>query len=113
MGTKRYPIITLCGSTKFKEDFLKAQEQLTLAGNIVLTVGLYGHADNKYGTVITPEVKAMLDDMHKARIDLSDAIFVINKDGYIGESTMVEIAYARQTGKIILYMYPRSKEACP
>lgn len=102
----KYEVITLCGSTKFKDDFIKAQEFLTLAGCIVISVGLFGHADKKYTTAITPEIKMMLDDMHKRKIDMADSIFVINRDGYIGESTKSEIEYALKTGKQVAYMFP-------
>lgn len=98
-------IVTLCGSTKFKDDFIEAQEFLTLAGMIVISVGLFGHADNKYGNVISQETKIMLDEIHKRKIDMSDSIFVINRDDYIGESTKSEIEYAKQTGKKIKYMF--------
>lgn len=100
-----YEVVTLCGSTKFKEDFVKAQEFLTLAGCIVISVGLFGHADGKYKKEITAEVKTMLDDMHKRKIDMADSIMVINRDGYIGESTKSEIEYAKKTGKEIRYMF--------
>ncbi len=102
----KYEVITLCGSTKFKDDFIKAQEFLTLAGCIVISVGLFGHADKKYTTAITPEVKMMLDDMHKRKIDMADSIFVVNRGGYIGESTKSEIEYALKTGKQVTYMFP-------
>lgn len=101
----KYEVVTLCGSTKFKNDFIKAQEFLTLTGCIVISVGLFGHADNKYQTEITSDIKNMLDDMHKRKIDMADSIFVINRDDYIGESTRSEIAYARITGKKIKYMF--------
>ena len=101
-----YEIVTLCGSTRFKNDFVKAQEDMTLKGYIVITVGLYGHADKKYETVITPSIKVMLDDMHKRKIDIADSIMVINKDDYIGESTRSEIEYAKQSGKKVYYMFP-------
>ena len=97
-------VITLCGSTKFKEQFMEVQEKLTLEGNIVISVGLFGHSDNKYGTIITKEVKNMLDELHKRKIDLSDEIFVINVGGYIGESTRGEIEYALDKGKIVRYL---------
>ena len=98
----KYKIITLCGSTKFKDDFIKEQKRLTLQGNIVLTVGLFGHSgDNE---VWNEGVKELMDDMHKRRIDLSDEIFVINKNGYIGESTKSEIEYALKTNKAVHYM---------
>lgn len=104
-----YKVITLCGSTKFKEDFLRVQEELTLQGNIVLSVGLFAHADNKLN-VITDEIKVMLDDMHKRRIDMADAIYVINKDGYIGESTKSEIWYSILNNKEIIYMEPLNQK---
>lgn len=40
----KYSVITLCGSTRFKEEFMEMQKKLTLAGNIVISVGLFGHA---------------------------------------------------------------------
>ena len=99
-----FKVITLCGSTKFKEEFLKMQKELTLQGNIVISVGLFGHADGDYQTVLTEEVKIMLDEMHKSKIDMADEIFVINVGGYIGSSTKSEIEYALKTGKKINYL---------
>lgn len=101
----KYEVITLCGSTKFKDEFIEAQECLTLDGKIVISVGLFGHADCKYGVEITDDVKTMLDDMHKRKIDIADRVFVVNKDGYIGQSTASEIAYAKQIGKPVSYMF--------
>ena len=95
-----YKVITLCGSTRFKEDFERVNKELTLAGNIVISVGCFGHA----GDVFTDEQKVMLDDIHKRKIDMADAIYVINKDGYIGESTRSEIQYAARLGKHIVFM---------
>jgi len=95
-----YKVITLCGSTRFKEDFERVNRELTLAGNIVISVGCFGHS----GDVFSDEQKIMLDDIHKRKIDMADAIYVINKDGYIGSSTKSEIQYALRTGKQIIYM---------
>ena len=98
----KYKVITLCGSTKFKNEFLEIQKKLTLEGNIVISVGLFGHSgDNE---VWAPGTKEMLDDMHKRKIDMADEIFVINVNGYIGESTKSEIDYAKEKGKIINYL---------
>lgn len=99
-----YKVITLCGSTRFKNDFLRIQRDLTLSGHIVISVGLYGHADGEYEKGINEEIKIMLDDMHKRKIDMSDEVFIINRDGYIGESTKSEIDYAINTGKKVSYM---------
>lgn len=99
---KDYKIITLCGSTKFKDDFMRVQKELTLQGYIVISVGLFGHSgDNE---VWSEGTKEMLDDMHKRKIDLADAIYVINKDGYIGKSTQSEIEYALENKKEIIFM---------
>ena len=96
----QYKVITLCGSTRFKEDFERINKELTLAGNIVISVGAFGHS----GDTFTEEQKIMLDDIHKRKIDMADAIYVINKGGYIGSSTRSEIQYALRTGKQIIYM---------
>lgn len=98
----KYRVITLCGSTRFKDDFIREQKRLSLEGNIVISVGLFGHSgDNE---VLSEGVKEMLDDMHKRKIDMADEVFIINKDGYIGSSTRSEIEYAKRTGKGIKYM---------
>ena len=106
---ENYKVITLCGSTRFKDEFLEAQKRLTLEGNIVISVGLFGHSgDNEVwenmdeGTLT--KTKEMLDDMHKRKIDMADEIYVINVGGYIGESTRSEIEYAKATGKEIWYL---------
>ena len=104
-----YKIITLCGSTRFKEEFLEVQKRLTLEGNIVISVGLFGHSGDsevwenmEEGTVT--KTKEMLDDMHKRKIDLADEIYVVNPGGYIGLSTRSDIAYAKAHGKKIRYL---------
>ncbi len=97
-----YKIITLCGSTRFKEDFLEVQKKLTLAGSIVISVGCFGHSGD--AEAMTDETKQMLDDMHKRKIDLADEIYVINRNGYIGDSTKSEIEYAISHGKPVRYM---------
>lgn len=98
----KYKVITLCGSTRFKDTFLDVQKKLTLEGNIVISVGLFGHAGDD--EVWTPGTKEMLDDMHKRKIDMADEIFVIDPGRYIGESTRSEITYAMQTGKAVRYL---------
>ena len=99
---KNYKIVTLCGSTRFKEQFMEVQKRLTLEGCIVISVGLFGHSGDD--DVWKPGVKEMLDDMHLRKIDLADEIYVINVNGYIGESTRREIAYAKQAGKPVRYL---------
>ena len=107
----KYKVITLCGSTRFKDEFMEAQKRLTLEGNIVISVGLFGHSgDHEVWENMDEETltatKEMLDDMHKRKIDMADEIFVINVGGYIGESTRSEIEYAVIHGKTVKYLEP-------
>lgn len=97
-----FKIITLCGSTKFKEQFIAEQKRLTLEGNIVISVGLFGHSGDHEAWAT--ETKEMLDEMHKRKIDLADEIFVINVGNYIGSSTKSEIDYANKTNKPVRFL---------
>lgn len=96
-------IICLCGSTKFKEVFLKAQKEFTLKGVIVLSVGFFGHAD---GWEDSEHLKPLLDELHLRKIDMADAVFVLNEGGYIGESTAREIEYAVRKSLPVNYLEP-------
>ena len=95
----KVPIICLCGSTKFKEEFLEVNKAFTLEGAIVLMPGVFGHSGDK----ITDEEKTKLDILHKYKIIMSDAIYVINKNNYIGQSTKKEIEFAKALNKPIYY----------
>ena len=103
-----YKVPGVC-ECSFKNEFMEAQKRLTLEGNIVISVGLFGHSgDNEVwenmdeGTLT--RTKEMLDDMHLRKIDMADEIFVINVGGYIGTSTKSEIEYAEATGKTVRYL---------
>lgn len=98
----KYKVITLCGSTRFKDEFMDVQKRLTLEGNIVISVGLFGHSGDE--KVWAPGTKEMLDDMHKKKIDMADEVFIINVGGYIGSSTRSEIEYAQATEKPVRYL---------
>ena len=99
-----FKVVTLCGSTRFKDEFMETMKKLTLSGILVLSVGVFGHSgDNE---ALSEDVKEMLNDMHKRKIDMADEIFVINKNGYIGSNTRSEIEYATQTGKKVNYLEP-------
>ena len=100
----KFNVITLCGSTRFRTEYERVQKALTLQGNIVISVGLFGHSGDD--EVWKDGVKEMLDEMHLAKIDLADEIFVINPGGYVGQSTSREIAYARSRGKTVKSLCP-------
>lgn len=111
---KRYPVVTLCGSTRFKEAFMEVQKKLTLEGYIVISVGLFGHSGDEEvwenmdeGTLT--KTKEMLDDMHKRKIDMADEIFVINVGDYIGKSTKSEIAYAKAHDIPVRFLEPHEE----
>ena len=84
-------IITLCGSTRFKDEFELIAKELALQGHTVLSVNLFAHADN-------------IELTQEQKISISDAIYVINKDQYIGESTYGEIDWAERLGKKIFFL---------
>ena len=90
---------------------MEAQKRLTLEGNIVISVGLFGDAGDDdvmhsmdEGT--RSKTKKLLEDMHKRKIDMADSIYVINVGGYIGDSTKSEIEYAKAHGKSVEYLEP-------
>ena len=101
-------IVCLCGSTRFYEQFQRANYELTMRRIIVLSVGVYHSAAERehHGECIgcTPEQKIALDELHFRKIDLADSIFVLNLGGYIGESTRNEIDYATAKGKPVDYL---------
>ena len=81
--------------------------QLTLAGKIILSVGVCKHAEDHGGEALGQDVANMLDELHLRKIDLADKIFVLNVGGYIGESTCKEIEYAQRHNKPVLYLESR------
>ena len=95
-------VITICGSTKFKDEMMDAARKLTLDNHIVLAPCVFFHADEK--EEITTEQKLRLDNLHKQKINMSDAIFVVNVDGYIGESTYSEIDWAQRMKKEVYFL---------
>lgn len=102
-------VVCLCGSTRFKEAFLKAQREETLAGRIVLSVGYFGH---ETGLDMTGDVKKMLDELHLRKIDLADEVLILNVGGYIGDSTANELKYATRLGKNVRYLELPPVEFC-
>jgi hypothetical protein len=94
-------IVCLCGSTKFKEAFDKANFEESCKGNIVLSVACFTHAEQ---INLTPAQKETFDKLHFSKIDLAHEILVLNVGGYIGSSTRNEINYATKLGKTIRYL---------
>jgi len=105
---KPFPkVVTLCGSTKFKSTFERVNFEETMSGNLVISLGVFGHFDMPdfdWSSEAGQRSKTELDTLHLRKIDLADEILVINVDGYIGSSTRSEIAYARAKGKPVRYL---------
>lgn len=93
-------VITICGSLKFEADMKTLAEKLQLEGNCVLSP-IFPTSQDK--DAYTPKQLEMLGHCHKKKIDLSDAVFVVNKNGYIGHTTKSEIEYAKGQGKEIIF----------
>lgn len=107
--TSKPQIVCLTGSTRFKDEYEKANKLYTMQGVIVLTVGWLTHEG---GSEVTTAQKKHLDKLHLRKIDLCDYVCVLNKGGYIGESTQNEIAYAQKIGKAVCYLEkPANPEA--
>ena len=104
--TEHAPVITLCGSTKFKDAINAENMRLTMEGNVVISLGLFGHTDlpdYNWDTDAT-ELKTTLDRLHFQKIRMADRVHVVNPGGYYGESTAREIEYARSLGKPVTFM---------
>lgn len=103
-----YPtVVCLCGSTKFMGHFHEAGWQETLAGRIVLSVGVSKHLPADHGgESLGPEVCAALDALHLRKIELADEVLVLNVGGYVGESTTAEVEHAYGLGKLVRWLEP-------
>ena len=101
-------IVCLCGSTKFKDAFTKAQLEETLAGKIVLTIGCNMKSDQEIFGHLSPEqfaaTKGALDQLHFRKIELADEVLILNVGGYVGLSTCDELNYAKALNKKIRWL---------
>lgn len=97
---QRPTVVCLCGSTRFGDAYKEANKRETLAGRIVLSVGLLGHQE---GLDMQSETKRMLDALHLRKVEMADEVLILNVGGYIGESTNREYEHARRLGKRIRF----------
>lgn len=109
LGPARPRIVCLVGSCRFYKHFIRHAFEQSLAGRIVLTIQFAPDtAEEGHHAMagITPMQKEMLDQLHRAQVDLADEILVINPAGYVGDSTRALITHAVETDKKIRYMVP-------
>ncbi|MGL4610944.1 MAG: hypothetical protein ACRCYY_14915 [Trueperaceae bacterium] len=101
-------IVCLCGSSKFYKEFQEINARETLAGNIVLSIANLAKSEADYFANLSEQeserLKTTLDELHRRKIELADEVFIVNKDGYMGESTNRELEYAEQLGKKIRWL---------
>ena len=97
-------IVTICGSFKFKEEMLRLSAELEIKNNYVILQPVYGCNDATY----TAEEMEIMGNLHMKRIEISDAIYVVNVGGYIGSSTKKEIEYAISLNKEVYFLEPLS-----
>lgn len=108
----RPTIVCLCGSTRFLDAYKKASLEETIEGKIVLSIGCDMRTDKFFvgmSEVAEEKIKEQLDELHLRKIDLADEVLILNVDGYVGKSTLREIAYAKKQGKRIRYLYENLK----
>jgi hypothetical protein len=104
-GSEFPPVVCLCGSTRFVDEFNRQRKELTERGEIVLSIEVVTtQARDRDPQHADPALKARLDELHKRKIDLADYVLIINPGGYIGESTRSEIAYATAHSKPVRYL---------
>jgi hypothetical protein len=108
-------IVCLCGSTRFANAFMEIQFQETVNGNVVLTVGCFPRKqDGTWDRMkVTDEQKEKLDLLHLHKIKMADEVFIINVGGYIGESTLNELDFAKALGKPIRFLEPEKTLTVP
>ncbi|MGR6975198.1 hypothetical protein ACU639_37435 [Streptomyces cynarae] len=100
------PIVAICGSTRFMAEMNEADLRETAAGRIVVKPGCDMKSPHALWAdpVEAEQLKARLDDLHRAKIRLADEVLVVGD--YIGDSTRAEIAYARSLGKRVRFTHP-------
>ena len=93
-------VITICGSMKFEKKMQEIARDLEIKQGYCVLQPIYKVSKSKVETY--EEIEHILTS-HLKKIDLSDAIYVVNIGGYIGESTRQEIDYAKSNNKKVIY----------
>jgi len=99
-------VITLCGSTRFQTEFAEVNQRLTMEGCVVISLGMFSLPDlpDYDWTADRSDLEGRLRSVHFQKIRMADEVYVVDPDGYVGESTRREIAYAESLGKPVRYL---------
>ncbi len=95
-------IVTICGSMKFQSQMLEVAERLELENGYIVIQCIYSDKERK----LSRHDIQVLSELHYKKIDISDAIYVVNIGGYIGQSTKSEIEYACSLNKEVIFLEP-------
>lgn len=95
-------VVTLCGSTKFEAEFVEVSQRLTMAGCVVISLGMFSLPDAADHD--RSDLKRRLGAMHFQKIRMADEVYIVDPGGYVGASTRREIAYAESLGKPVRYL---------
>lgn len=91
--------ITICGSMKFAEEMKQIAWRLEVEKGFNVLQCIY----NEKNESITDEEQKHLVAAHYKKIDISDAIYIVDINGYIGKSVANEILYAKENGKELIF----------
>ncbi len=95
-------IVTICGSLKFTKEMIDVSLKLQIEKGYIVIQPCYNFNDIS----LNEKDIQTVNKIHKQKIDISDAIYVLNINGYIGNSVKSEIEYAKAHNKEIIYHTP-------
>ena len=96
----QYKVIALCGNDKFKKEILREYNRLTLNGNLVIFPAAFNRPYEKLDSV----EQLLIQRLNYQKIEMSDEVYIVNKNGYSDELLKLEIQYAAILKKPVIYM---------
>lgn len=91
--------VTICGSMRFSDEMKRIAFLLESRFGFNVLQCTY----NESGLSLTPQMLERLENAHLRKIDLSDFVYIVDVDHYIGDSVRMEIAYAEERHKPVIY----------
>ncbi len=91
--------ITICGSMKFAEEM----KQIAFVLEAIQGYNVLQCTYNDSNMPVTLNMLEHLKQCHRRKIEMSDGIYVVDVNGYIGDSVKQEIEYAEKHHKEIYW----------
>lgn len=107
--------VVICGSGRFFDGIRDFAKKLKKLGVYVYEPNLYTPSGGKWKEIAEFDKKFValgLTHDHFYKIRMADVVFVFNKNGYIGNSTRLEIGYAAALNKPIFTLSNLDEEIC-